>query len=415
VLLTSLGRDGSTIPTDDFSNANCITRALMALAPEMVRYKYLKTLRERPDLKNIASLRDPALITEMGQKMKQCLFAELKPYDTVDALSAAIEGAQARCTVSLYKEILPRVIEAAMNQKLLLVVPDESRRRELVARLKADFSGRIQGLDSEANIMAQVDAFTADATVEIVKQSLRWSVADNLPGREAGREERQNALSDQIITQVVTPAWEGQMRAAIAAGDEALQARLQAQLKKTAAPLIMEMALPERLREHVSSSSTRASITRGVVQEYRKCLGKIKDDARDFDRKFEQCAVKATNSATHSIFELSLNNALELYFPVTSGTPAEISGNRAAQRQVKSRLLVNGLWTEIARANASGPRAVERLGEIFKVRAGREVALILVERELYRSLTGNIRDRVVPRAQSNARACFQNIEDKLGR
>ncbi|MBI2519138.1 MAG: hypothetical protein HYV97_01920 [Bdellovibrio sp.] len=411
VLLTSLARDGSTIPTDDFSNANCITRAIMELAPEMVRQKYLKTLREKPDLKDIPALRDPTMITEMGQKMKHCLFEELKSFDTVDALSAALEGAQARCTVSLYKEILPRVIEMAMNQKLLSVVPDEARRRELVARLKADFTARIQGLDTEANIMAQVDAFTADATIEIVKQSLRWSVADNLPGNE----ERQTAMSDQIIAQVVTPTWEAQMRAAIAAGDDALQKRLQAQVKKTAAPLIMETALPERLREHVSSASSRASITRGVVQEYRKCLGKIKDDARDFDKKFDQCAVKATNSATHSIFQVSLNSALELYFPVSTGTAAEISGNRAAQRQVKSRLLVNSLWTEIARANAAGPRAVARLGEIFKVRAGREVALILVERELYRSLSGSIRERVVPRAQANARACFQNIEDKLTR
>ncbi|HAZ13704.1 MAG: hypothetical protein A2X86_16490 [Bdellovibrionales bacterium GWA2_49_15] len=411
VLLTSLARDGSTIPTDDFSNANCITRAIMELAPEMVRQKYLKTLREKPDLKNIPALRDPALITEMGQKMKQCLFEELKSFDTVDALSAALEGAQARCTVSLYKEILPRVIEMAMNQKLLQVVPDEARRRELVARLKADFSGRIQGLDSEAAIMAQVDAFTADATMEIVKQSLRWSVADNLPGSEA----RQNTLSDQIIAQVVTPAWETRMRAAIAAGDDALQSKLQAQIKKTAAPLIMESALPERLREHVTSAGTRTTITRGVVQEYRRCLGRIKDDARDFEQKFQQCAVAATNGATRAIFEVSLGSALESYFPVLTGTPAEISGNRAAQRQIKSRLLVSGLWTEIARANAAGPRAVARLGDIFKVRAGREVALVLVERELYRSLTGDIRERVVPRAQANARACFQNIEDKLTR
>jgi len=409
-LLTSLAQ-GQVLPSDDFSNANCITRAIMELAPAMVKHKYIQTLNASESLKGVQALRNDAFIREMGQSMKQCLLHELRSYNTVAGLTGALDGAQSRCTVALYQNILPRVIEIAMENKLKDIVPDEARRRILVASLKADFIRRIQGFDSEEAIMAQVDVFTADATIEIVRQSIRFSVEDNLPGNT----QAQAVITQQIISSVVTPEWEAQMRTAITNNNAATQLRLQSQVKKGAGPLIMQHALPERLREHVPSASARNSITQGVVREYTRCLGRIRDNATDFDHQFDRCATRATNQATHAIFEVSLNVALNQYFPVHGRSAAEISGNRAAWRQVKSRLLVNSLWTDIAHANASGPRAVARLGEIFKVRAAREVAMILVERELYHSLTGPVRDRVVPHAKANARSCFQAIEEKLNR
>lgn len=404
--LLSLVKDGQPLLSDDFSNANCATRAILELAPELVRHKYINTLRSKPDLKNVNSLQDENFIREMGLKMRACLSKELTGIDSMVALGGLLDSAQKSCTIELYHQILPIVVEKALEAKLLKVAPKSERRAPLVRSLTEYFKNSIKNLDNEDEIISKLDDFSIYATVDVAKKAIFWAVEDNLPAEE----EEQKELAQNIIDNVIIGKWDKQITKAMKDKDEELQHKLQSKLKRDVGPLVLEKALLIRLKPHIKNTASRSIITKGVVKQYKRCLDQIKENSTNFDKGVTNCGVSAANNATHAVFEFSLRSELERRFPIKESIAVQIEANKTAQKQINSLVLTTSLWSEISKANAQGPKALEKLANQFKIKAAREIAHIILERELHKSLKNPELEIVLPQAREYATNCFKNIE-----
>src|SRR5690606_25314645 len=161
----------------------------------------------------------------------------------------------------------------------------------------------------------------------------------------------QQQITDEILREAAPAQWEEDLRRAVQDGNESQKNILLAQFKRRVALMLIERAIPERLKEHVPQEWARNSISEAIGKQFRKCLESFQDNHSQFDPKLDSCVTRATNSATYEVFRFRLGLALDEQFPTYKVTDqAEKSRNEAAKRAINTVLMTRQLHTEVARA-----------------------------------------------------------------
>ncbi|HAZ11426.1 MAG: hypothetical protein A2X86_10610 [Bdellovibrionales bacterium GWA2_49_15] len=358
---------GETLATDNAAILNCIKGAILVVAPAIGVAKYNASIADMPVIVGL-DLNSSEMRTRVQTQVRSCFETGLSGIPNMAELSTGLTQITDNCTLSLYQELVPSIVQDVLRLKVAATFTDQYAQRRVLAALDRRFRAKVMAQADPTAIIELIDGFTLEATFFILEEALKESVHSNVPGDS-------RAFSDNLLTTILTPARREAITLAVNTKNDNQLKEVLGQIKKDAGIMILEHSIPLKIAEHVPQENLRSSITAQVGRNYKACLKKFRNTAADFDRKFASCNSTAMNEATISVFRTGLDLALEEHFPTQGQDSWTRQFNREKHQRVRAKLINAAFRREVAEINAGGGGfALTILSYQFKFNAGIEIA-----------------------------------------
>ncbi|MBI2519620.1 MAG: hypothetical protein HYV97_04360 [Bdellovibrio sp.] len=365
--LNSRLTNGTPLIDDNAAIVGCIKQAILIVAPAIGVAKYNTSIANMPVIVGL-DLTSSDMRTRVQTQVKSCFETGLSGIQNMTELSTSLTQITNNCTLALYQELVPSIVQDVLRIKVAATFPDQYVQRRVLAALDQKFRTKVRAQTEPQAIVDLIDGFTLEATFFILEEALKESIRSNVPGDS-------RTFTETLLTTVLTPERRQAITQAVKTSNDRQLKEVLAQIKKDAGVMILEHSVPLKIAEYVAQENLRNSITQQVGRNYKACLKKIKNNAADFDTKFAKCNTNALNEATISVFRTNLDLALEEHFPTKGQDSWTRQFNREKHQRVRAKLINAAFKKEVAEINANGGGfALTLLSYQFKFNAGIEIA-----------------------------------------
>ena len=141
------------------------------------------------------NLTSPEMRTRVQTQVRSCFERSLSSIPSMNELSTSLEQITANCTLSLYQELVPSIVQDVLRSKLPQIL--------LTRREKKSFKcvgwkirQQVMAQTDPAAIIALIDSFTLEATFYVLEEALKTSVRSAVPVDS-------RAFADTLLTTVL--------------------------------------------------------------------------------------------------------------------------------------------------------------------------------------------------------------------
>ena len=186
---------GESLLDSSTASMDCIKQSILVVAPAIGLAKYNSSIAGMTVPAGV-NLTSPEMRTRVQTQVRSCFERSLSSIPSMNELSTSLEQITANCTLSLYQELVPSIVQDVLRIKVAANFTDEYEKRRVLNALDGRFRKQVTAQTDPAAIIALIDSFTLEATFYVLEEALKTSVRSAVPVDS-------RAFADTLLTTVL--------------------------------------------------------------------------------------------------------------------------------------------------------------------------------------------------------------------